>query len=108
MLGGYRKSFNLMMVGRFFYGVGCESMYVGQASIISAWFINFELPFAISMLSCIPLCGSFLNGSIVPRIFSNTQSYGDSFAIGFILCILGFFLVISSAILDYKAEKYDK
>jgi hypothetical protein len=60
------------------------------------------------MLSCIPLCGSFLNGSIVPRIFSKTQSYGDSFAIGFLLCILGFLLIISSAILDYKAEKYDQ
>ena len=42
------------------------------------------------------------------RIFSKTSSYGDSFAIGFSLCIVGFLLVISSAILDYKAEKYDK
>jgi MFS family permease len=27
-IGGFQKSFTIMIVGRFFYGCGCESMYV--------------------------------------------------------------------------------
>jgi MFS family permease len=29
MLGGYRESFELMLIGRGIFGIGCESMYVG-------------------------------------------------------------------------------
>jgi MFS family permease len=29
MIGGYRKNFHLMLVGRTIYGLGCESIYVG-------------------------------------------------------------------------------
>ena len=29
MLGGYNKDFNLMIIGRGVFGIGCESMYVG-------------------------------------------------------------------------------
>ena len=29
MLGGYRKDYRLMMIGRGIFGIGCESMYVG-------------------------------------------------------------------------------
>jgi len=28
-LGGYNLSFNLMLIGRCVYGIGCEAMYVG-------------------------------------------------------------------------------
>lgn len=58
MIGGYQNSFRLMLVGRAVFGIGCESMYVGQSAIVSSWFINYELALAISMISCIPLFGS--------------------------------------------------
>jgi len=29
MLGGYQQNFNLMIIGRGIFGIGCESMYVG-------------------------------------------------------------------------------
>ena len=72
MIGGYQLNFEMMLAGRVLFGVGCESMYVGQSTLVSSWFINYELPLAISMISCIPLCGSFLNGAIVPSVFKNT------------------------------------
>lgn len=99
--------FNMMLAGRILFGVGCESMYVGQSAIVSNWFINYELPLAISMISCIPLCGSFLNGAIVPRVYQNTDSFGDAFRVGFILCIVGFVLVLILYILDSRSEKFD-
>jgi MFS family permease len=107
MLGGYRNDFDLMIIGRGIFGMGCESMYVGQAAVISTWFINYELPLAIAMLSCIPLCGSFIGGAIVPYIYEQNRSFGDAFRIGFILCLIAFCIVIVRTVLDYKTEKHD-
>ena len=53
-------SFNLMLVGRIVFGIGCEAMIVGQSAITSQWFKNFELPLAMSLIVCFPLMGSFI------------------------------------------------
>ena len=76
--------------------------------MVSTWFINFELPLAIAMISCVPLVGSFLGGAVVPTIYKIRNSFGDAFGIGFLLCLLSFVLVIMLSILDYKAEVHDK
>jgi MFS family permease len=67
--GGYQMNYAVMLLGRAVFGIGSESMYVGQASIISDWFMNYEMPLAMAMTSCIPLCGSFIGGSIIPRVY---------------------------------------
>ena len=108
MLGGYRDDFNLMIIGRGIYGVGCESMYVGQTTIISAWFINYELPIAIAMITCVPLCGSFLGGALVPTIYEKNWSFGEAFRVGWLMTIIGFLLILILTFIDYKTEKHDK
>lgn len=82
-------------------------MYVGQAAIVSQWFINFELPFAMAIITCIPLLGSLLNGIAVPTIYNMNQSFFEAFGGGFILCLITLFLVIMMAILDRRMEKHD-
>ena len=72
MLGGYQSNFNLMVFGRFVFALGNESMYVCQSAFVSEWFINFELPLAISLITSIPLLGSFLNGALLPAIYKET------------------------------------
>jgi len=64
-----RLWWNLALTGRFIFGIGCEAMYVGQSAIVSEWFIDFELPFAISMISFVPLFGSFASGALIPSIY---------------------------------------
>jgi MFS family permease len=107
MLGGYRNNFTLMIIGRGIFGAGCESMYVGQATIVSSWFINYELSLAIAMISCIPLCGSFLGGAIVPTIYEKNESFGEAFRIGFLLCVGGLVVVLGLVFIDYRTEKHD-
>lgn len=107
MAGGYQNDFRMMIIGRGIFGMGCESMYVGQAAVISKWFINYELPLAIAMLSCIPLCGSFIGGAVVPYIYEKNESFGDAFRFGFILCLGAFCIVMIRTVLDYKTEKHD-
>ena len=77
MLGGYDENFALMIFGRIIFGIGCENMYVGQSAIVAEWFINYELPLSISLISSIPLIGSFLNGAITPRD-NEFESYVES------------------------------
>ena len=115
MLGGYQNSYTLMLTGRFVFGIGCENMYVGQSAMIAEWFINFELPLAISLISSIPLFGSFLNGAVTPRVYEsaqnddedNQQSLGDAFRIGFYQCLGSLVLVIALTVLDYRTLKHD-
>ena len=64
-------SFELMIVARVIFGIGCESMYVGQSYLISEWFILYELPLAMSMISCLPLFGSWAGGALIPIAFEN-------------------------------------
>ena len=96
-----------MLLGRVVFGIGCESMYVGQSAIVSNWFINYELPLAISIISCVPLCGSFINGAVVPSIYNKNYSFFEAFGVGFILCCVTFVIVLFMACLDYKMEETD-
>ena len=107
MWGGYEESFQLMLIGRMIFGIGCESMYVAQSSIVSSWFINYELPVAISLISCIPLCGSQLDGIYTPWVYQKTHSFGKAFEVGFFLCLLSLALVLIIAFLDTLTEKHD-
>ena len=99
--------FKLMVLGRIIFGIGCESMYVGQSAIVSDWFIKYELPLAMSMISCVPLIGSFLGGAIIPQVYHKnlkpndlSKAFGSSFAVGFLVCIFCFCLVVILSILD--------
>lgn len=96
-------SFTLMLVGRIIFGIGCEAMIVGQSAIISKWFLNFELPFAMSMIICIPLLGTQIGGALVPTVY-NKGGFGLAFSIGFILLVGSLVIVIVLAFIDYYAD----
>ena len=83
-------------------------MHVGTSAIITSWFINQELAFAISMICCIPLFGELFNGIVTPYVFGSTQSFGEAFSVGFYMCVGSLILVLITSAIDYYAEKYDK
>ena len=93
-------------------------MYVGQATIVSEWFINFELPLAIAMISCIPLFGSLLNGYVTPKVyqhhaaqlepFHRGKAFGVANLVGFFMQVGSLVMVMVICYLDYKTEKKDE
>lgn len=107
MLGGYNENFVWMIFGRVLFGIGSETMYVGQSAIVSSWFINFELSTAMAMVSAIPLVGSFMNGAMLPTIYEKYNNFGIAFSIGFLICLICFFLVLIIYYIDLKVEKND-
>ena len=107
MGGGYQMSFAMCLWGRVVFGIGCEAMIVGQSAIISKWFMHFELPFAMSLIVCIPMLGSFIQGAAVPSVFE-AGGFGPAFAVGFGLCLMSLAVVIFVAYLDTRADAKDK
>ena len=78
---------------------------------MSDWFINYELPLAMSMISCVPLAGSFIGGAVIPKVYHKnlgkdnlSLAFGSSFAVGFLVCLLCFCIVIILFFLDKRTE----
>ena len=69
--------------------------------------MNFELSFAMSVIVCFPMLGSFLQGALIPTVYERTQDFGWVFAIGFIMCVGSLIISIIMAITDAKTEKAD-
>ena len=48
-LGGYQNSYAVMMMGRFIFGLGGDSMAVAEYAIVCSWFVGKELSFAVGV-----------------------------------------------------------
>ena len=106
MVAGYQKSFGLMLAGRVLFGIGCEAMIVGQSAITTAWFRDFELPMAMSIIICLPMLGTFLQGAWIPSVYEDS-SFGWAFAIGFFMCLGSLALVILLSFIDKTTTERD-
>ena len=71
MIGGYQKSFGIMIAGRVIFGLGGESLSVAQSAIVSKWFKGKELAMALGLNISISRLGSVINGMIVPKIYDS-------------------------------------
>jgi len=66
MIGGYKRSFGIMLAGRVVFGLGGESMSVAQSAIVSKWFKGKELAMALGLNISISRLGSVVNGIVIP------------------------------------------
>lgn len=107
-VGGYKTNFAMMQYGRALFGIGCESMYVGQSVVLSKWFINFEISFAMALSATIPLVASYLGGALFPKIYEDTDDFGYTMMIGFYTCAFSLLCVVLLAILDNATDKNDR
>lgn len=85
-----------MMVGRFIFGLGGESMTVAQSAIVSSWFAGKELSFAFGINLSVARIGSSINGPVETSL-ANNVSVGFALLVGFFICcfslVMGFLLV---------------
>ena len=66
MMGGYQKSYDVMLAGRVVFGCGGECMGVAQSAIVSVWFKGKELAFALGIQMTISRLGSVINADMLP------------------------------------------
>ncbi|XP_075891688.1 lysosomal dipeptide transporter MFSD1-like [Nelusetta ayraudi] len=89
----------LMLVGRLFFGLGCESLDVVQDRITAFWFKGKELSLAFGLTLGFSRLGSVLNFFITMRF---EEKYGLQWTLwgGTLLCVFGIIIAIIVSILD--------
>ena len=79
------KSWPIMFLGRVVFGIGGESMGVGNSAILSVWFKGKELAFSFGLNLSVARLGSVINNVISPTL---AESVDIQFAMwfGVVLC----------------------
>ena len=102
-------NFNLMLLGRAIYGAGSETLYCCQMVIVTRWFYDKELSFALGVSIGLPNVIAFAGG------FYNYRAYklygmGNAFMIDAFACALSLAAGVMLIKLDQKVfdQKLDK
>jgi MFS family permease len=106
-LGGSMVNFNVMLLGRFVYGLGCESAFFAQVAFSTKWFMeDGNLNFALGVVNSIPLLGSTFNGLFTPKIYGSEDDphLGRALFTGFAFCLVCYLCLLVLVFIDYKAD----
>ena len=95
-----------MMIGRFVFGLGGESMTVAQSAIVSSWFAGKELSFAFGINLSVARIGSSVNGP-VEEALSNDDGVGFALLVGFFICCFSLLMAFLLVLVDAWAAKKD-
>ncbi|EPR79748.1 Major facilitator superfamily transporter [Spraguea lophii 42_110] len=93
MCGIAFKNFKIMMIGRFIFGMGCESFVVVQNKILSKFFHGKELAFSLALFISVGRSGTvttFITTPIIDRFYGPVIAILVAtilVAIGFIFCL---------------------
>ena len=103
-------NYNLLLVGRFIFGIGCENQI--YTIMVVEWFYHFELSLGLGLSEVLPLCASFAAGLIIPRVYIKgedaEQCFTWSFGVGFLLCLWSYLCMIALQIMDYIVYHRDQ
>ena len=105
-IGGYQNSYLIMMLGRFVFGLGGESMTVSQSAIVSNWFQGKELSFAFGINLSVARIGSSINGP-VETYYADNVSVGFALLVGFFICCFSLLMAFLLVGIDMWAAKKD-
>ena len=100
-LGAYFNNFNVMIAGRFIFGIGGESLAVAQNTYAVGWFKGNELNMVFGLQLSFSRVGSTVNMNIMQPIYSRfteifPEPTGESYKVlGYSLLFAGLFCVLS-------------
>ena len=95
-----------MMLGRFIFGLGGESMTVAQSAIVSSWFAGKELSFAFGINLSVARIGSSINGPVETNL-ANNVNLGFALLVGFFICCFSLLMAFLLVWIDAWAAKKD-
>eukprot|EP00565_Helicotheca_tamesis_P002112 CAMPEP_0185732246 /NCGR_PEP_ID=MMETSP1171-20130828/15500_1 /TAXON_ID=374046 /ORGANISM="Helicotheca tamensis, Strain CCMP826" /LENGTH=527 /DNA_ID=CAMNT_0028401689 /DNA_START=219 /DNA_END=1802 /DNA_ORIENTATION=+ len=101
-IGTSVKSWAIMLIGRFVYGLGGESICVAQSALLSQWFEGREIALSFGVALSVSRLGSVFNNMISPAI-ANSGSTPLALWIGVIVNTITVFLAFIIAGVDKKA-----
>jgi MFS family permease len=125
-IGVQMKSMPMMLAGRTLFGLGGESLSVGQSALIAAWFKDKELAFALGINLSIGRLGSVINDKVLrwpllhrlidphppPPLFlqvsplaASTMGLAGAFWVGAILCAVSLCAAILLVCIDTAIDR---
>lgn len=92
-LGLSVRSWPIMFIGRFVFGLGGESLTVANSALLADWFKGKELAFAFGVNLSIARLGSVINNIISPSLTASTGLvfacwFGAMVCAGSVLCVV--------------------
>lgn len=103
-IGGTNENYIVMLIGRCFFGIGSFCLGAAQDVIISGWFFDHELAFALGLKIASCRLGSALTLFISPKIMIDS-GYFQVLSIGLWLILAGILLSIAIAFIDWRFEQ---
>jgi MFS family permease len=105
LIGPY-FGFIVMIIGRFTFGAGAESLNVIQTSMTTRWFREGrDLAFAMGLVLSASRLGDLIALSLV-AVITKAFDFRVALWVGVVLTIMSFIAVIGYSIMDKASEKY--
>ncbi|NIM59740.1 MAG: MFS transporter [Candidatus Aminicenantes bacterium] len=98
----------IMLIGRFIYGLGSESLIITMDKILSRWFKGKELAFAFGLLITIARLGTIAAFNSAANIQQWSGSWRMAIWVSAVIMFVSFLLFLVYSGIDRSKEKYFK
>ncbi len=102
------STFLIVLLGRFIYGLGSESLIVTMDKILSKWFKGKELAFAFGLLITIARLGTIAAFNSAASIQKMSGSWRTAIWVSAVVMFVSFLLFLVYSSVDKAKEKYFK
>ena len=102
------STFLIVLLGRFIYGLGAESLIVTMDKILSKWFKGKELAFAFGLLITIARLGTIAAFNSAASIQKLSGSWRMAIWVSAVVMFVSFLLFLVYSSVDKAKEKYFK
>ncbi len=102
------STFLIMLLGRFIYGLGSESLIITMDKILSRWFKGKELAFAFGLLITIARLGTIAAFNTAANIQEWSGSWRMAIWVSAVIMFVSFTLFLVYSAIEKSKEKYFK
>ena len=99
------SSFSLMLLGRFIFGLGAESLLITKTKILAKWFKDKELALGFALALSIARLGTIAAHNTSARIQALSGSWRLSIWVSSVIMFISFALFLVYAGIDKKTEE---
>ncbi|OQR73863.1 major facilitator superfamily domain-containing protein 1-like [Tropilaelaps mercedesae] len=110
--GALINHFWVMVLGRFIFGIGGESLAVAQNTYAVLWFRGKELNTVFGLQVSVARVGSMVNFNTIARVYDAVSAYfvghealGVTLMLAGVLCLFSLICALILAIFDKRAER---